>query len=183
MSNRKKLVQLILFAMYGAMMYVSKLMMEGLPNIHPLTMFIMTFTIVYGLKALIPVYIYVFLNGLFSGFDMWWFPYLYIWALQCIVTYLIEYLIKHCSPKKARLPLSAVAYPIAAAFLGMTFGVLYAPAQAVMMGFDISMTVKWIIAGLYFDVLHAVGNFCIGFLVLPMSQMLLKLHAATRVPV
>ena len=183
MNKRKKLTQLILFAMYGAMMFISKLMMEGIPNIHPLTMFIMTFSIVYGLKALIPVYIYVFLNGLFAGFDMWWFPYLYIWALQCIITCFIKFMITRFLPEKAKLPVSAVVYPVTAALLGLTFGVLYAPAQAVMMGFNFSMTIKWIITGLYFDALHCAGNFCIGLLILPMSQLLRKLHEATRVPV
>ena len=40
---RNRLVLLSLFAMYGALMYVSKYIMEGLPNIHPLTMLIVTF--------------------------------------------------------------------------------------------------------------------------------------------
>ena len=92
MNNRKRLVQLILFAMYGAMMFVSKFIMEGLPNIHPLTMFIMTFSVVYGIKALIPIYIYVFLNGIFASFNTWWIPYLYIWALQCLITCGVKFL-------------------------------------------------------------------------------------------
>ena len=65
----------IIFALFGAMMFCSKLIMEGLPNIHPLAMFVMLLTIVYRKKALIPIYIYVFLQGLWSGFSPWWIPY------------------------------------------------------------------------------------------------------------
>ena len=55
MRRNKELVTYMLFAMYGAMMFTSKVMMEGLPNIHPLTMFVVTLTVVYGIKALIPI--------------------------------------------------------------------------------------------------------------------------------
>ena len=67
---------MVLFAMLAALMFCSKKVMEGLPNIHLLGMFIMTFTVVFRKKALIPIYVYVFLDGLFGGFSMWWLPYL-----------------------------------------------------------------------------------------------------------
>lgn len=183
MSSRKKLVQLVLFAMYGALMFVSKLMMEGLPNIHPLTMFIMTFSLVYGYKALIPTYVYVFLNGLYGGFNAWWIPYLYIWALQCIVTCLVCALIRRIKSGKVRKGVSCTVYPLLAALFGLSFGALYAPAQAIMYNFTFDLTVKWIIAGLYFDIIHAVGNFCMCFLIFPLASVLQKLHAAARIPV
>lgn len=183
MKDRKKLVHLILFAMYGAVMFVSKVMMEALPNIHPLTMFIMVFSLVYGVKALIPTYIYVFINGLYSGFNAWWVPYLYIWALQCLVTCGIKFIIKKFVPKKHMNTVSALVYPVLAMLFGITFGILYAPVQALMFHFTFSMTVKWILTGLYFDITHAIGNFCIGLLIMPLSRLLLKLHKMARIPV
>ena len=83
-SNSKKwrtwLRHLITFAMFGSMMFALKVVMMSLPNIHPLGMFIMLLTVVYRWKALIPIYIYVALEGIFF-FGTWWFPYLYIWTI------------------------------------------------------------------------------------------------------
>ena len=56
------------FGMLGALMYVSKIIMELAPNIHLLGVFTIAFTVVYRKKALYPIYIYVLLNGIFSGF-------------------------------------------------------------------------------------------------------------------
>ena len=70
-----------LFAMFGAAMYASKELMAVLPNIHLLGMFTMLLTLVYRSRALYPIYIYVFLNGLVYGFPTWWVAYLYVWAV------------------------------------------------------------------------------------------------------
>ena len=58
--NKLSIYELVLLPMLGGIMFVSKLLMEFLPNIHLLGMFIMVFTIVYRWKALVPIYIYVF---------------------------------------------------------------------------------------------------------------------------
>ena len=54
--------------MLGALMYASKVVMEVAPNVHLLGVFTMAFTLVYRKKALYPIYTYVLLNGLFTGF-------------------------------------------------------------------------------------------------------------------
>ncbi|MCM1299669.1 MAG: hypothetical protein NC228_08920, partial [[Eubacterium] siraeum] len=68
--------EMAVFAMLGALMYCSKVIMEALPNIHLLGMFTMTFTLAYRVKGLVPIYVYVLLNGIFAGFQPWWIPYL-----------------------------------------------------------------------------------------------------------
>ena len=73
--------EMAVFGMLGALMFASKLLMEVAPNIHLLGVFTMAFTIVYRKKALYPIYIYVLLNGIFSGFATWWVPYLYLWTI------------------------------------------------------------------------------------------------------
>ena len=73
--------EMAVFSLLGTMMYASKLIMEALPNVHLLGTFVVTFTIVYRKKALYPIYIFVLLTGIFSGFGTWWLAYLYIWAV------------------------------------------------------------------------------------------------------
>lgn len=155
------------FAMLGTLMFCSKIIMELLPNIHLLGMLTMVYTIVYRRRALIPIYIYVAINGLYSGFAMWWIPYLYVWALLWGVTMLL--------PRRMPMKLSCVVYPLMCALHGLLFGMLYAPVQAIMFGLDFSQTVAWIIAGLPFDALHALGNLFAGLLIVPLSRLLYKL--------
>ncbi|HZJ75700.1 MAG TPA: hypothetical protein VFD25_03840 [Clostridia bacterium] len=171
-KSRLNIYEMTLFAMFSALMLASKVLMEVLPNIHPLGMFIMALTVTYRKKALIPIYIYVFLNGLIAGFAMWWIPYLYIWTVLWGVTMLI--------PENISKKSKAIVYPIVNALFGLSFGILYAPAQALMFNLSFKQTVAWIAAGLSFDAIHAAGSFAIGFLVLPISELLIKLYKVYR---
>ena len=153
--------------MLAAIMLCSKLVMEALPNIHMLGTLTVTYTVVYRRKALIPIYLYVFLNGLISGFSAWWAPYLYIWTLLWGAVMLLP---KNMS-RKARM----IVYPIVCSLHGFLFGILYAPAQAIIFGLNLKQTLAWIAAGFSFDVIHGIGNFFIGILILPLSDLLLKI--------
>lgn len=159
---------MIVFAMLGAIMFASKIIMEALPNIHLLGMLVVTYTTVYRHRALIPIYIYVLLNGLFGGFSMWWVPYLYIWTILWGITMLIPRRL----PKKVKF----VIYPVICSIHGFAYGILYAPAQAVMFGLDFNGMIAWIIAGFPFDLIHGISNLIVGFLILPLSELLDRLN-------
>ena len=155
------------FAILGNIMFLSKLLMEFLPNIHLVGTLIVAYTVVYRVKALIPIYVYVFLTGLYGAFNMWWMPYLYIWT---ILWGLIMLLPKELNPK-----IGAFIYPIIACLHGFCYGILYAPAQALMFGLNFKQMLIWISAGLYFDLIHGVGNLVLGALILPLTKLLTKL--------
>ena len=156
--------EITIFAMLGAVMYASKLLMEVAPNIHLLGVFTNAFTVVYRKKALYPIYIYVILNGIFSGFAVWWVPYLYVWTVLWGAVMLLP---KHL-PKKIR----ALVYMAVCAGHGFLFGTLYAPAQALLFGMSFQGMVSWIIAGLPFDFIHGVSNFFCGILIVPVITAL-----------
>lgn len=168
-QNKKNLSikEICLFAILGALMFISKIVMEALPNIHLLGMLTITYTIVFRKKALIPIYVYVLLNGLFAGFNAWWIPYLYIWTILWGITMLL--------PKNMPKSVSIVVYPLICALHGLFFGALYAPVQALMYGFTFEQTLTWIAAGLTFDIIHMIGNFTVGLLIFPISITLKKL--------
>ena len=115
-QNKSKisLFELVLFSMFGALMFVSKIIMQSLPNVHLLGMFIMVLTLVFRFKAIIPIYIYVFLDGLFAGFAPWWIPYLYIWDILFLMTLVL--------PKNMSKEISMIVYPIICALYGLLFG-------------------------------------------------------------
>lgn len=153
--------------MLGTIMFLSKLIMEFLPNIHLVATLIVVYTLVYRLKALIPIYIFVFLTGVYAGFSMWWIPYIYIWTILWGAIMLL--------PKKLNPKIGVVVYPLISGIFGLLFGVLYAPAQAIMYGFGWEQTLAWIGTGLYFDLLHALGNLVLGFLIYPLVKLLTRL--------
>ena len=152
--------------MFGTIMFCSKVMMDALPNIHLVGMFIVVFTVVLRAKALIPIYIYVTLVGVYGGFSPWWVPNLYIWT----VLWGFAMLLPRNMPKKV----AAVVYPAVCGLHGFIFGLLYAPAQALLFGLTFKGTVAWVIAGLPFDALHGVGNLLSGVLILPLVELLKK---------
>ena len=162
-----KIWEMAAFSMLGSLMFVSKELMELLPNIHLLGMLIVVYTVVYRWKALVPIYIYVLLDGVFSGFSMWWLPYLYIWALLWAVVMLI--------PRRIPKALAFIVYPIICSLHGFLFGILYAPAQAILFGLNFEQMLAWIAAGAPFDIIHGISNLCTGFLILPISELLRKL--------
>ena len=149
-------------------MFVSKIFMEWAPNVHFLGMLTMTYTIVYRWKALIPIYVYVFLNGAYAGFNVWWLPYLYLWTILWAVTMLL--------PKKMPPWLCMAVYPIVCALHGFSFGTLYAPVQALAYNLSFDAMLVWIANGLYFDMIHGLGNLGAGMLILPLSKLIIKLE-------
>ena len=159
--------EICVFAMLGTMMFVSKIIMEWLPNIHLLGMLTMVYTLIYRKKALIPIYLFVLLVMLFNGFSPWLVPYFYVWTVLWGVTMLL--------PKKMPAVLAAVVYPVVCSLHGLAFGVLYAPAQAVLFHLNFQQMLAWIAAGFYFDLLHAAGNLAAGLLILPLTKLLRKL--------
>ncbi len=163
----EKIRNICVFAMLGPLMFCSKSIMELLPNIHLLGMFTMVYTVAYRKKALIPIYIFVFITGLYAGFALWWIPYLYLWTVLWGVTMLIP---KDLPPKAL-----CVIYPIVCCLHGLLYGALYAPAQALFYGLDLKQTIAWIISGLPFDAIHGVSNLFVGMLVFPLSGLLKKL--------
>lgn len=166
--------EMTIFAVLGALMFCSKVIMEWAPNIHFLGMFTMTYTLAYRTKALIPIYVYVLLNGIYAGFQPWWIPYLYIWTVLWGVTMLL--------PKKLPSKIACIVYPIVCGLHGLAFGILYAPAQALMFGLNFNQTLAWIAAGFPFDCVHAAGNFAAGFLILPLVTLIRKIDPHSYKP-
>ena len=95
-------------------------------------------------------------------------PYVYIWAVLWALTMLL--------PKKMPTAAKAVVYPLVCALHGFAYGTLYAPAQALMFGFNFEQTLAWILSGIPFDIIHGISNFAAGLMILPLVNLLAKLN-------
>ena len=157
-----------IFGVLGALMYLSKIVTELAPNIHLVGVFIVALTVVYRKKALYPIYIYVFLAGLFSGFALWWVPYLYIWTILWGAVMML--------PQNINKKLCPIVYMIVCAFHGFLYGTLWAPAQAIFYGLNFKGMIAWIVAGIPFDIIHGVSNFISGLLICPLIRGLKRME-------
>ena len=168
MQNKKfiSVFELALFPMYAALMVASKYAMEILPNIHLLSMFVILFTVVYRVKALLIIYIFALIMGVTAGFNVWWVPYLYIWTILWSVAMLI--------PKNISKKAAMIVYPIVCSLHGFLYGLLYSPFQALAFGYTFEQTIAWIVSGFPFDLIHGVSNFAAGLLIYPLAEVIKK---------
>ena len=149
-------------------MYASKMIMEIAPNVHLLSVFTVSFTVVYRKKALYPIYVYVLLTGLLCGFSTWWIPYLYLWSALWGAVMLL--------PKNFPKKVKPIVYMLVCSAHGFLFGTLYAPAQAILYGLDFEGMITWIVAGLPWDCIHGISNFFCGMMIVPIVSVLTKLE-------
>ena len=159
--------------MLGTIMFASDILMEALPNIHIVGALVMIYTLIFRFRALVPLYIYVFLNGIYMGFSPWWVPYLYVWTLLWGLTMLL--------PRKMPKVAKCIAYPAVCSVFGFLFGTLFAPGQALMFGLSWKEMLAWIVAGIPFDIIHGISNLFAGMLIFPLSELLLKLTKKLKI--
>ena len=166
LSKQSKLsvAEIAVFGMLGALMYASKWLMELLPNIHLIGVFIVAATVVYRAKALYPLYVFVFLTGLLNGFATWWIAYLYIWAILWGMAMLI--------PKNVHVKAKPFIYAAVCSLHGFLYGVLYLPTQILVFNLKWGQIPAWLLAGAPFDITHGISNFVCGLLIYPLVMVL-----------
>ncbi|MCL2004456.1 MAG: hypothetical protein FWG72_10755 [Oscillospiraceae bacterium] len=157
--------ELTILSIFSALMFLSTALIKLIPNVHLLGLFLGVCTLKYRGRALIPLYVHIFLDGVLHGFSAAWLPYLYIWLPLWLSFMLIG---KIDMTKKIQVPLCIILCGLH----GLCFGAMYAPAQALMFGLNFEATMAWIIAGLPFDIIHAVGNAAAATLVIPLLSLL-----------
>ena len=155
--------EIALFGMLGGLTFGAKFVMSGLPNIEPVSLLLMLFAVTFGVKALFPMGIYIALEILIYGIQLWNINYLYVWPLLMLVA---------LSMRKVTSPL---LWAIVAAVFGLFFGLLCAPVYLFTGG--LAFAVNWWLSGIPFDLLHCVGNFGIVLLLFaPLRKLLGDLY-------
>ena len=161
---KRKLAEFILLTLFGGVMFLSKLLMEALPNIHLLAMFITLFTVLFRSKALISIYVYVMLVGVYGGFSLWWLPNLYTWA--------VLWAIVMCLPNRMPDCVAVIVYAVVCGLHGLIYGALGAPIDVLATGLGLERIWEYIIFGIPFDIMHCVGNILASLLIVPIMKPL-----------
>jgi len=137
--------------------------MSFLPNIEPVSLLVMLYAVVFGRKALYPIYLYILLEILFYGIQLWNINYLYIWVLLAIGAWML---------RRSEQPL---AWALLSGVFGLLFGALCAPVYLFSGG--LGFAVSWWISGIPFDLMHCAGNFVMALLLfVPLRRLLEKLY-------
>ena len=171
----KAVVDLVIFSMLASIMFTLKVVLAGIPNIEPVSLLIIVYTAVYRVRALIPIYIYVILEGLLFGFSVYWIGYLYVWAILWAVIMLIPRRAFDANGRRAAV-LGVCLALISGAF-GLSFGALFAPSQIAIYGLSFDAMLAWIASGLPYDILHGCGNFAFAAAALPLIKLIKKLES------
>lgn len=161
---KSKILDITVGAMLGAVLLCVQIALSFLPNIELVSLLIILYTIVLGSRALIPIYVFVVLEGFVYGFGIWWINYLYVWAVLFAVTMLF------------RNVKSSIFWSVISAVYGLFFGFLCAIIYLFMGGFNAAFA-YWL-SGIPFDIAHCIGNFlaCI-ILFKPLLKLLQKIRS------
>ena len=159
--------EITLFGVLGAITFALQVAMSGLPNIEPVSLLVMVYAVVFGRKSLYPIYVFVVMEILFYGIQMWNINYLYVWAVLALISWWLRDM-KH-----------PLAWAILGAVFGLLFGLLCAPVYLFSGG--LGYAVSWWISGIPFDLAHCVGNFVMALLLfVPLRKLLTNLYARMR---
>ena len=83
-------------------------------------------------------------------------------------------------PKKMPKTIQPIVYMAVNACHGFSFGILYAPSQALLYGLSWKGMLAWIASGVPFDITHGISNFVCGVLIVPIVYLLRRLENETN---
>lgn len=157
MKNQKKspkitVRDIALTGVMTAVIVVSKEAMSFLPNIEPVSFWIIMFTLFFGRRILFAIPVFILIEGCIYGMGLWWITYLYAWPMLALTAYL------------NRKQESVWFWSILSAFFGLSFGFLCAipygmigiTDKGIRGGLYAGFT--WWVAGIPWDVAHCIGN-------------------------
>ena len=173
MKNKTTAFDIALVALMVAVIEVFKFAMMGLPNIELTSFWLVLFSKNFGKKVYFVVPVFVLIEGIIFGFNLWWISYLYVWPLLILVTRLM-----HKND-------SALIWASVSAVFGLAFGALCAIPYG-FTGTDLqsglTIAFNWWVAGIPWDIAHCVGNFALMMLLYkPLSSVMLKLQKYGKV--
>ena len=131
----------------SATLTAGKTVMSFLPNIEIVSFLIIMYAMYFGRKVFLSIFVFVAVECMIWGFNIWTVMYLYIWPLLAGITLLLK---NHNS---------VMFWALVSAVFGLAFGGLCSLVYVFSGGFKTAFA--WWIAGIPMDVAHCVGNFAV----------------------
>ena len=153
-------------ALLSAILYVSKVALEFLPNVELVSLLTVLYTLVFGKEAFLIVTVFNLFELIQWGFGTWWVSYLYVWPLLVLITLLLKRVIKE----------EFLIWSVVSGLFGLIFGSLFA---IVYLPVDPAYALAYWISGLPWDVWHGVCNFVLMLVIgKPLYLLLKKVRAS-----
>ncbi len=145
-AGKLSVYDLCVLSLLGALIFATKLALASLPNVNLNSVLILLTVAFFGWKSLYAVYLYVMLEGLIFGFNIWWFGYLYVWDVLVVAAMIM------------RRNTSVFIWAVVAAVFGFIFGpLMYLEYFAINKGWEMFFAM-WV-AGIPYDLTHGISNF------------------------
>lgn len=159
-----------LIGMMTAVIEVSKLMLNFLPNVELVTFWVIMFTLFFGPKVIYSIIVFILIEISIHGIHTWIIMYLYVWPALALIVYLF------------RKNDTIWFYSILSGFFGLFYGAFCSLPYIVIGTVDggiqsgLIMAFNWWVAGIPFDIIHGIANFVIMMvLYTPVRALLVKL--------
>ncbi|MCR8984952.1 ECF transporter S component [Brevibacillus laterosporus] len=162
-----------LLAILAALSVAGRIALSSIPNVQPVTTFVILMTILMGLRyGLLLAIIVMILSNMVLGMGIWIFPQI---IAYCVIVVVTGIFIRPVFPK-----LSLFVMAIYAGFAGMLYGFINTLCQIPLYGSTYFLA--YYLAGVPYDTMHAIGNFVFYFvlapLLLPLLNKLINQHFA-----
>lgn len=155
MSEKWKITvrDITLIGLMVAVIEVCKAALAFLPNIELTTFWMILFTLFFGRRIILVVPVFILIEGSIYGFGIWWVMYLYMWPLLAGVTWIFR--------KQNSVLFWSTLSGLFGLFFGFFCAIPYVLIGAAARGFINGMYAgfTWWVAGIPWDILHAVSNF------------------------
>lgn len=164
-----RIKDIVIIGMLGALLISVQVGLAFLPNIELVSLLIVVYSTVLHKKTVYIIIVFIFLEGLFYGFGLWWINYLYIWFLLYLVSMIF---------RKERSPF---IWALISGVFGLSFGAFCAIPYffigsvngSYVSGFQ--MAFAYWISGIPFDITHGIANFVIALILFKPLYTILNL--------
>lgn len=168
MIRMTKVKEIALISILAAVNIASRIYLQFLPNIKPVTSIIiisvMLFGLAFGVKLAVVTTI---VSNLFLGMGTWTFFQILAWVVICFLTDIFIGAIRKIGKEPHLLVMAIFSF-----VMGYVFGIIVSLEQLMLGGFN--LYIVYYISGLLFDTFHAIGNFAFYLICAPILMKLFK---------
>ena len=162
-SNRLTARDITIMALMVAIIEVSKVALAQIPNVELTSFWVIMFTLYFGTRIFYVIPVFILIEGMMYGFNLWWIMYLYAWPMLAIVVLLF---------KKMK---TAWEWSFVSGLFGLCFGFLCAIPYIFTSG--LAGAFAWWVAGIPWDLVHGIANFAIMLVLYkPMKLVMSKMQ-------
>lgn len=162
-SNSGHTKNIVLIALFSAIIFVSQIVLASVPNVNVVTLLFIVYTYNLGFKkTYLILFVFNVLMGITYGFGYWIIGYFWIYGILIILSKIFTKLFKD----------NSLQWSLFGLFYGFLFGFLFAINDSYFVGVNL---IAYYIRGIPFDIIHGFSNMlALLFLFTPLNNIITK---------